>query len=112
MHRATTSFATHSLYALVSLALTSISIPCFAGILGFGTAQVPHVAKQVAKLSGADNITGMDFSPDGVSLAVAALGDEIAIWNWQSGRIERKLQDTHSGINIASQAIRLVRTAR
>ena len=107
MRRATTSFAaTHSLYALVPLAVISASIPCFAGILGFATAQVPQVAEQVAKLSGADNITGMDFSADGASLAVAALGDEVAIWNWQRGRIERKLQDTHSGINIASQAIR------
>jgi WD40 repeat protein len=106
MRRTTNSFATHSQFALVSLALISTLIPCFAGIVGFGTAQVPHVAKQVAKLSGADNITGMDFSADGASLAVAALGDEVAIWNWQRGRIERKLQDTHSGTNIASQAIR------
>ncbi len=92
MHRATASFGTHSLHALVSLALISISIPCLAGILEFGTARVPHVAKQVAKLSGADNITGMDFSADGASLAVAALGDEVAIWNWQRGRIIVKIK--------------------
>jgi WD40 repeat protein len=48
----------------------------------------------------------MDFSADGAILAVAALGDEVVLWNWQRGRIERKLEDTHSGSNIASQAIR------
>jgi WD40 repeat protein len=91
--------------ALAALFLAS-SPQASAGIFGFGTARVPHVAKQIAKFSGADNITGMDFSADGDTLAVAALGDEVVLWNWQRGHIERKLQETHSGFNIASQAIR------
>jgi WD40 repeat protein len=106
MRRATNSFTTHSLYALASIALIAALSPCFAGIFGSGSGRVPQVANQIAKFSGADNITGMDFSADGTTLAVAALGDTVFLWNWQHARIERKLEDTRSGMNIASQAIR------
>jgi WD40 repeat protein len=102
----TNSFVAHSLYGLMLTAVIAISSPCSAGIFGFGTVQVPHVAVQIAKFSAADNITGMDFSADGTTLAVAALGDEVVLWNWRGGRIERKLEDTRSGGNMASQAIR------
>jgi WD40 repeat protein len=100
------SFTAHSLYGLVLIAAVAISSPCSADIFGFGTPKVPHVAVRIAKFSAADNITGMDFSADGTTLAVAALGDEVVLWNWRRGRIERKLEDTRSGANLASQAIR------
>lgn len=61
------------------------------------TSQAPrnHVAVKVAELNEKNHsvsVRGLSFSPDGNHIAVRSAGEDVDIWNWRSGRIQRTIQ--------------------
>jgi WD40 repeat protein len=91
-----------SLAASLAALLFASSPSASAGIFGSKS----DVAVKVAELPNPDGglyPLGLDFSPDGKSIAVgSAITEKINIWDWRNRRIERTVEKPHGGNSLGT----------